>query len=406
MRAVAVVLVLLYHLHVGGVSGGYVGVDAFFVVSGFLITGLLGREIASGGNVRLHEFWARRMRRIMPMALLVVVLTVVFGYMVLEPGRKDELMPIAFGAVGFCANIVLFYRTDDYLAGATLPSPMQHYWSLGVEEQFYLVWPLLVWLIARLARGRWKLVLGVVCVLLLAASLAESIRVSYHHHGAGYFLPQTRVWELLIGAALSLVAVRLPKLLAGALGWLGLATIVYAALTFDEETVFPGYLALVPVLGAAAVIVAADSPWGPHRLLRQRPLQWLGLWSFSLYLLHFPIIVLIEARWGVLSWVGQVLVGLGCVALSAVTYRLVEAPLRWNPWLSVRPRRTVLASFAALAVLFSTGVTVQALRTPSSTDDPGFAVPSGIDTGSLVDVVGPPSRTNRPTVRCQRPCQR
>ena len=127
LRAVAVVLVLLYHLHVGGVSGGYVGVDAFFVVSGFLITGLLAREIASDGNVRLHEFWARRMRRIMPMAMLVAVLTVVFGYLVLEPGRKDELMPIALGAVGFCANIVLFYRTDDYLAGATLPSPMQHY---------------------------------------------------------------------------------------------------------------------------------------------------------------------------------------------------------------------------------------------------------------------------------------
>ena len=382
LRAVAVCLVLLYHLRVQPFGGGYVGVDAFFVVSGFLITGLMLREKAQTGAVNLREFWARRLRRIMPMALVVAVLTVILGYRLLEPGRTDELMPVALGAVGFCANIVLFYRTDDYLGGVTLPSPLQHYWSLGVEEQFYLVWPLVVWGVARLGRTHWRRWLALVCGVGLGLSLFESVRVSYADHGAGYFLPQTRVWEILVGAALALAAAhltRVPRWLAGLAGWGGLALIVGAAVVFDEETVFPGHLALVPVLGAALVIVAADSPWGPHRVLRVAPLQYLGLWSFSLYLVHFPMIVLVEAWLGELSWLGKIVVTAVCVALSAATFRLVERPIRWHPWLAVRPWRTLVAGFAALALVLSAGVTVQAVRAPADDGAATFAVPSGLD---------------------------
>lgn len=393
LRAVAVALVVLYHLRVEPFGGGYVGVDTFFVLSGFLITGLLVREKTSSGTVRLGEFWARRLRRIMPMALLVVVVTVLLGYQYLEPQRTDELMPVALGAVGFCANIVLFYRTTDYLGGVTLPSPLQHYWSLGVEEQFYLVWPLVVWVVARLGRRHWKRWLALVCAAALVGSLLESIRVSGRDHGAGYFLPQTRVWEILLGAALALGATRLnrlPRVLSGLAGWGGLAAIGYAAVTFDEQTTFPGHLALVPVLGAAAVILAADSPWGPHRVLRIAPLQYIGLWSFSIYLLHFPLIVLAEAQVGELAALSKVAVAAACVVLAAITYHVVERPIRWNGWLSLRPRRTIVAGFAALSLLLAAGTTVQAVRTPASDENPGFAVPSGLDeAGGSILMPGP-----------------
>ena len=326
LRAVAVTLVLLYHLQVGPFTGGYVGVDAFFVVSGFLITQILISELDGSGTIRLRDFWARRMRRIVPMASLVVVLTVIASYAFLENGRGSELIPVALGSLGFCANLVLFRTTDDYLSGVALPSPLQHFWSLGVEEQFYVVWPILLLVVARLARVRWRIWVGVVCAVLFAASLSESMRITPVDHGAGYFLPQTRAWEILAGALLAILGprlVRIPGVLATIVGWAGLGALVAAAVVFDDETNFPGHLALVPVLGAVGVLVAGEVRWGPVCLLRLAPLQRIGLWSFSLYLWHWPVLVVAQAQLGVLSNVEKWLVAAVCVALSAASFAVI-----------------------------------------------------------------------------------
>ena len=376
LRAVAVILVILYHLGVSTVSGGYVGVDVFFVVSGFLITALLAREVEQDGRISLTGFWARRIRRIVPMATLVAIITVVVGVAVFERNQARQLVQVGLGAVGFCANLVLDSLTGDYLAGVVNPSPLQHYWSLGVEEQFYLVWPLAVVVIVRLARRAWRPALFAFATVAIAGSLWASVHHAQPGEHSGYFLPHTRAWEILVGALLALVAsaiVRLPSAIRGLLGWIGLGAIFVSAVRFDAETAFPGTAALLPVLGTAAIIVAGDVSGGPVMLLRWRPLQYIGGVSFALYLWHWPLIVITEHLYGKPDWVGRV--GLVVVALMfAVLCRLVvENPLRWNPWLSLRPSRSIVSGLAAVALFLGAGAVVLRFTPSESSDMASFA---------------------------------
>ena len=156
LRALAVGLVVLSHAGVPWLPGGYIGVDVFFVISGFLITKLLIDEAGERNSIDLLNFWARRARRILPMSIFVALLTVVAGLFMLEPGKVRELSAVGLGALGFCANIVLFFRTSDYLSGVTAPSPLRHFWSLAVEEQFYLLWPLIVYVTVKFGKTHWK----------------------------------------------------------------------------------------------------------------------------------------------------------------------------------------------------------------------------------------------------------
>ncbi|NDE80841.1 MAG: acyltransferase, partial [Actinobacteria bacterium] len=243
LRAVAVILVVLYHLGVTRMAGGYIGVDVFFVVSGFLITGLLLREVEGFGRISLAGFWARRIRRIVPMATLVTVATVVSGFVIFERNQTRQLIQVGLGAVGFCANLVLDSLTGDYLAGVVNPSPLQHYWSLGVEEQFYVVWPLVVFVVLRVARNRWRPALFLTAIVAISASMWASVHHVQPGVPSGYFLPQTRAWEILIGALLAMVATifaRMASDLRAALGWIGLTAVMIAAIRFDAETPFPG----------------------------------------------------------------------------------------------------------------------------------------------------------------------
>ncbi|MEQ1874505.1 MAG: acyltransferase family protein [Ilumatobacteraceae bacterium] len=387
LRAVAVALVVLYHLKISMFSGGYVGVDVFFVVSGFLITQILIDEIDTSGKIHLRDFWARRLRRIMPMASLVVVLTVIASYLWLEKGRGNGLIPVALGSLGFCANIVLWATTGDYLSGVALPSPLRHYWSLGVEEQFYLVWPILLVVIARLARTRWRFWTVLTCAALFVWSLSESIRITPGDAGAGYYLPQARAWEILGGALLAILATRvqrLPKRLSAIVGWAGLGTLLYAAITFDDQTIFPGSMALVPVLGTVGVLVAAEVEGGPVRILKLAPLQKIGLWSFSLYLWHWPVLVIAEAQYGELSNSGKLFAVAICLLLAAASHVVIEHPIQWNKFLTERPQRTFVAGFSVLALLLGVGTLMMALRPPVD-NTPAFAEPAG--SGDVQDSV-------------------
>ncbi len=356
LRAVAVALVVVYHTGANWLGGGFVGVDVFFVISGYLITKLLIDEAEHFGSISLRNFWARRMRRLLPMSLVVVVVTVVFGVFMLEPGRLRELTTVALGAIGFSTNFVLYHTSSEYLLGVTPPSPLQHYWSLAVEEQFYVVWPLVVVGVLKVGRKQWKTWLLAVVVVSFVASLATSILLTPVNPGGGYYLPQARFWEILLGAALAIAGTRVLQVserVRAIGGWLGLGAIVGSALVFDNSTTFPGSAALVPVVGAALVLVAGGAARGPQTALSVWPLQRIGTWSYSLYLWHWPIFVLVEAEFGTptpLGWVALIAISVG---LSAITYVRFENPIRVHGWLALRSSRSIAVGFTSVVAVFA-----------------------------------------------------
>lgn len=364
LRALAVLLVVAYHAGVGQFPGGFIGVDVFFVISGFLITKLLIDEASRDGIIDLRQFWARRIRRIIPMSLLVIVVTVVFGLFMLEPGRVRELATVALGAVGFLANFVLHYTTDTYLSGVTPPSPLQHYWSLAVEEQFYLVWPLILFGVIKVGRSRWKSWLAGVVVVIGGASLIFSIVITPTQRGVGYYMPHARIWEILAGSGLALLGAnifKVPVWLRSVVGWLGLLCILWSAVAFSAETVFPGFAALLPVLGTVAVLAAVETSWGPQKVLQIAPAQSIGAWSYSLYLWHWPVLVLAEARFGMLSGSARAWLVVASVLLSVVSYTYVEQPIRRHAWLSLHSLRSLTAGAVAVSLGLTGGVILLAV---------------------------------------------
>jgi peptidoglycan/LPS O-acetylase OafA/YrhL len=385
-------LVVAYHYGVRQFTGGFVGVDVFFVISGFLITKLLIDEAARDGNIRLSHFWARRIRRIIPMSLVVVVVTVMAGLFMLEPGRARELATVSLGAVGFCANFVLYYTTGNYLSGVTPPSPLQHYWSLAIEEQFYLIWPLILFAVIKLGRTRWKELLAGVVVVLGGASLMYSILITPSQRELGFYMPHARIWEILAGAGLALFGAqifKIPEQWRAVIGWLGLMFILWAAISFNSDTVFPGSAALLPVLGTVGVIAAVETSWGPQKILRIAPAQYVGARSYSLYLWHWPVLVLVESRFGIPSgWtkLGLVVV---CFLLSMASFAFVEQPTRRHVWLSIRPWRSVIAGVMAISIGLTGALVLYAVAPRLDARSEAFATPTissneGLGSGNLV----------------------
>jgi peptidoglycan/LPS O-acetylase OafA/YrhL len=355
LRAVAVAAVVLFHAGVPGIGGGYVGVDVFFVISGFLITSLMLREVAVTGSVSLLRFYGRRARRILPASAVVLVAVVLAGYHWLGFLRGDEIASDARWAALFASNFNFAAQGVDYLASQAAPSPLQHFWSLAVEEQFYFVWPallaLLIWLGLRHATPT-----------VLALAVAASLACSIWQTGTtwSYFSPATRAWELGAGCLLALTAGRLdriPPRIAAALAGVGLAGIVVAALSFDSTTPFPGYAAALPV--AATVLVLAGRG---DALLAARPVQWLGRISYSLYLWHWPVLMIAEQAYGPQPGVVRGGLVLLSVALAAVTYAAVENPIRHSP----RLRRSHLLTAAVAVLLIAAPIAVARWATATS----------------------------------------
>ena len=373
MRALAVGLVVLNHAGVPWLSGGYIGVDVFFVISGFLITQLLIDEAGERNSIDLRNFWARRARRILPMSILVTLVTVVAGLFMLEPGKVRDLSAVGLGALGFCTNIVLFFRTSDYLSGVTAPSSLRHFWSLAVEEQFYLLWPLVVFAAVRYGKVHWRKWLLGVGVVGGLASLITSVLITKGHPGAGYYLPYSRFWEISAGALLALAGSRfdkIPNLVRAAGGWAGIVAIIASAVMFSETTIFPGYAALLPVVATVFVLVAGSAKYGPISLLSLEPMQSLGARSYSLYLWHWPLLVLLEARFGTPSAWGKAWIVVAALVLSAISYRAIEQPVRHSAWLSAVSIRSLSAAGISLALSLSAVVVL-------------FAVAPKIDAGAM-----------------------
>jgi peptidoglycan/LPS O-acetylase OafA/YrhL len=366
LRALAVSLVIAAHLWPDLVPGGYVGVDVFFAVSGFLITSLLVEEIVGSGRIRLTAFWARRARRILPAALMTLLVTAIATLVLVPSHRWGAFLTEIVTSATYVENWRLAHTAVDYFAKADGVSPVQHYWSLSVEEQFYLVWPLLLLGALAVTRGRSPrtriTALGVAMGVLTAASLAWSIVHTSADPQPAYFVTPTRAWEFGLGGVLALLPQlhRSPVLLRAVLSWLGLAAIITAGLAYGPATIFPGSAALLPVLGALAVMRAGapEHRLAPTRLLAWGPVQRTGDLSYSLYLWHWPLLVLIPYAVGGLS--RGLLAGIVLeltVGLAWVSKRWVEDPVRAAAGLSRRPRRTLaLAGVATALVLIVPGV--------------------------------------------------
>jgi len=366
MRALAVLSVLLYHAHFG-FSGGYVGVDVFFVVSGFLITGLLLREYESKGRISLREFYARRARRLLPAATLVLITTLVLSATLLDQVRANQTARDGLWAGGFIANFRFAKVGADYLQQALPPSPLQHWWSLAVEEQFYFVWPsLLVVLWAVFGRSRRVARIRASALVLIVglgtASFVVGERLTTSNPSWGYFATWSRGWELAVGAACAFVwayyeRFRLMRFRA-ALGWMGIALIVYSALRFDGLTDFPGVAAWYPVGGTALVIFSIGTRWGPGLVLSLKPLQWIGGRSYGIYLWHWPLLIILEGRIEQPEVWQRACALAVAVAAAAVSFVLIENPIRYMPALSRSALKSVTVGVGLVAVSLVAAVVI------------------------------------------------
>ena len=391
LRMVAVLTVVAFHL-CGWPRGGFIGVDVFFVISGFLITGNLLRMAESHGNVSFTRFYWNRVRRIIPAATLVLACTYVAATLAFLPFRAHEVGVDALFAFIFMSNWWFAAQETDYFAASEAISPIQHYWSLSIEEQFYFVWPALIFLIglvvARMAwtHGRRMGLAAAVMACVVASSLGWALYETATWPTWAYFNTFARVWELGVGALLATAVgllARIPVAVKPWLSWAGLALIAAGLLLITEGSVgFPAPWALLPVTGAALVIAAGVGGEPAQALLRNRASVYVGNISYSLYLVHWPVIVILGAfvaRDGYFYFAAVALT----FGFAVASYHLVENPLRYSDWRSARstiheirrgrfqPQQSTRYAAVAVLALLTLGLTAFAMRPAAhSTENP------------------------------------
>ncbi len=335
LRALAVVPVILFHAGYDWIAGGFVGVDVFFVISGYLISSILIREMDAGGFT-FARFYERRVRRIVPALLSVLVATLVAGYFVLLPEEYVGLGKAAAAALGFVPNIYYWSTSSTYFGIDVAVLPLLHTWSLGIEEQFYIFFPLLLLALRRLKTG-W--LLPGAFIALFALSLWANLRLTGEEPRLSFYLLPTRAWELLAGVLLSLGIVKpvRERRLANLLALAGLGLIVLPMLLLDEKSEFPGVNALYPALGAAVLIYSnAQARTWVGTLLETKVLVYIGTISYSLYLWHWPVAVYTQMLWDS-PYNKPFIVALSLV-LAAFSYRFIES--RYRRRVSVPGRRS------------------------------------------------------------------
>ncbi|MCX7513729.1 acyltransferase family protein [Frateuria hangzhouensis] len=359
LRAVAIVLVVAAHARVPWLAGGFVGVDVFFVLSGYLITGLLLRELASSGSVRFGEFYVRRLRRLLPGLLAMLLVVGAAATIVLAPGDQQKQASAAGSAAFWLSNLHFAFGHLDYFSSGAESNLFLHTWSLGVEEQFYLVWPaLLVWLWGRRARdrpsglGRLKIGMGVI----LLASFAACIAMTYLAPRLAFYMMPLRAWQFASGALVWLFwekgnifdqgrASRLQVV-----GWCGLGGILAAAMFLTPNVPYPGGWSMLPTVGAVAIIAAGVRGAGVSRMLAWRPLQALGRVSYAWYLWHWPVLLLARALYSSDAPVIRACAVAVSLVFAVLSYLLVEAPTRHRGIWLVRPRMTVVIALAVMGL--------------------------------------------------------
>jgi len=349
LRAIAVVAVVLYHAGFG-FPGGYTGVDVFFVISGYLITGLILRDLKQN-SFSFLDFWERRARRILPALAVVVAFAIVAGHFILPPNEYSGLARSVIGLTLFSSNVV-FYRENDYFGPAAESKPLLHTWSLSLEEQFYLLVPFILWVLYRL--GRTNLLLWGLAALTLL-SFALSVVGVYLFPWATFFLLPTRAWELAVGSLLAFARPVSSEGVRRIMSWLGLLGVLVPFFVYSKTTPFPGVAALLPVVGTALLIWSGSPPDRPHRktevarILECKPVVFVGLISYSLYLWHWP---LLAYNHFFELWSDSLALKLGLLllafVLAAISWKFVEQPFRRQ---GLVRSRTMVFGVSAFVVL-------------------------------------------------------
>jgi peptidoglycan/LPS O-acetylase OafA/YrhL len=401
--------------------GGFIGVDVFFVISGFLITGLLMRERDRTGRISVRHFYSRRLRRIFPAVLATIAVTMVASAALLAPMAMPDIAQDGAWAAVSMANIRFALESADYFA-ASDASPFRHLWSLGVEEQFYLVWPAL--LIVVLGAVRSRLAAAAVIAALTIGSFGFGLWMTEMFAPWAFYSLPSRIWELSLGGLLAIAGGwigRVPERMLVPVGWLGVALVAAGLLAIDAATPYPGTAALLPALGTAALIVGGGRPGAVAWLLTRSAVRFIGRISYSLYLWHWPILILPALAAGEpLPLELRLALGLLSVAVAAASWRLIEEPFRRGRLLTTRPRvvaRTAVTAAVAVAAL-SLGLGDYSLQRVSALDGTAPSKPnqstadlsvadasrgpSG-SAGAGSSIVSPPpkpiasSKANRPT---------
>jgi peptidoglycan/LPS O-acetylase OafA/YrhL len=371
MRSVAIVVVVLFHAGLSLLPGGYVGVDVFFVLSGFLITGLLLDEVKRTGTISIANFYARRARRLLPLSALVLVATAIASRIVLAPLELPEVAADERAAGFFYANWHFAASAVEYMSD-TDKSPVLHFWSLSVEEQFYVVWPLVILLLLRRGSRQWTFVarrIALALAVIGVVSFVLSVMTTGSSGPFAYFGLHTRAWELAAGGGLALarpLLPRIPRAAAAAAGFVGLGMVLLAAVMYDETTPFPGKAAALPILGTVLLLAAgAGSAPGPvSRALSTRVPMYIGRISYSWYLWHWPVLILAGERYGKpftdadgaasldVSVKVRVTAVVASFVLAAVSHHLIENPVRMSSWLSaVKARSLVMGATLTVAAV-------------------------------------------------------
>lgn len=349
LRAFAAIIVTFFHARL--VPGGFIGVDIFYVISGYLITGLILREIDSTGRLNLSAFYQRRIKRLLPTSLFVLFVTALISWFVLPTITRDVLGRDLFAAATYISNYLFAWWENDYQNLNATPSPFIHYWSLAVEEQFYLIWPVLMIFLAK--RGRRTLFVGIATITTL--SLALSIYQTQSTPILAFYSLPTRAWELGFGALLLFTPVHLLK--QRLLPWLGLFGLLVAAFNFNDNTSFPGVNALLPVI-ATALLMATISIWPPifNDLSNNRFSQWLGKISYPLYLWHWPALVIPSSALGRPLHVLERFICIAVTILLAhLTNRFIEEPLRH---VRIAPRKLYLTALSTSVLSLTMGLLI------------------------------------------------
>jgi peptidoglycan/LPS O-acetylase OafA/YrhL len=396
LRALAVLGVLLFHLWPGRLPGGFVGVDVFFVVSGYLISDHLLREHERAGTISLPRFWARRIRRLLPASLLVLLVTVLAVWLWVPDTRWAQFGSEVIASALYVENWALAVQSVDYMALSNAKSPVQHFWSLGVEEQFYVLWPLLILTavaIAAILKAPSGRVIVTVLAVVTAASLAFSIFSTVAEPTVAYFSTFTRAWEFGIGALLAIVLRRVPRPFsesaAAAASWVGFGMIIFAMIAFSGATPFPSYTALVPVIGTVLVI-ASGSPKvraAPTALFSLKPIQFVGDVSYGTYLWHWPLIVLLPYALGApLTLPLSVGVLAASVALGWASKVLVEDPVRTHSLVSrSKPRWSFVAAGVAMSIVIAAAMPLATFRLTPPAVPASSAQPDCFGANAMLD---------------------
>ncbi|WP_436643798.1 acyltransferase family protein [Microbaculum sp. FT89] len=401
LRAIAVISVVLFHLWPSVFPGGYVGVDIFFVISGFLMTSLLLKEVEAFGRINLFDFFIRRIRRLVPAAAAVIVVVALASPLLPSTKLSLTAQEIVASAL-FVENWLLLSRAVDYSASDQAAGVLQHYWSLGVEGQFYVIWPLVLMAATYISTSR--KVLTRILLVLLVVGFALSVWLSYRDPPAAYFATHVRFWEFVVGGVVAAAHLRnkLPHLLASILAWGSLLAIAATVMLLTRDVPFPGWVALIPCLAAALLIATGSAP-SLAPVLTFRPVTYIGDISYSVYLWHWPLIVFWQSAspttFGLTAKVAIILLS---VALAAASKVLVEDPFR-RPWnLSAKAQSaiagagitffTIGTAIVPLGLLLADRNATTAETTTGSQSNSNYPGALALTDGATVPYPAPPPR--------------